>query len=308
VFYAAPRLWVPGSMSLIGENVPVTDLSVVIPVCNGAATLAAQLDALTSQQWSGSWEIVVADNGSTDGTVELVESYRARDPRVRLVDASAIPGASYARNRGVDQARGELLAFCDADDVVESGWVAAIGDALRKHDCVGGRNLFDRLNPPWLQTAFYSAPPDRIEKFAGIFPFTATCNLGVRRSVLESVGRFDDSFAHAEDIEFCLRLWIAGFDLIYVGDAAVQYRYRPTIRSLWKQSFDYGATAPRIVRKLKQLGQPTPSTVAGLHNWVWLLRKLPTLADQAGRARWVVVAGNKCGRLVGSVRARTVFL
>ena len=76
-------------------------LSVVLPCRNGAATIAVQLEALASQFWSGTWELVVADNGSTDESMRIVESFRDRLPALQVVDASAGPGIPATLNAGV---------------------------------------------------------------------------------------------------------------------------------------------------------------------------------------------------------------
>ena len=62
-------------------------LSVVVPVLDAEDVVSGQLEALASQEWSRPWEVVVADNGSTDGTIAVIERYRARLPAVRVVDA-----------------------------------------------------------------------------------------------------------------------------------------------------------------------------------------------------------------------------
>ncbi|HEY4573152.1 MAG TPA: glycosyltransferase family A protein, partial [Thermoanaerobaculia bacterium] len=102
-------------------------LSVVIPCLNAAATLGVQLAALTRQSWPGGWEVIVADNGSTDGSREIVESYRGRLPGLALVDASDRRGQAHARNLGAAAATGDALLFCDADDEVAPGWMEALG-------------------------------------------------------------------------------------------------------------------------------------------------------------------------------------
>src|SRR5689334_1914994 len=79
---------------------PPRKLSVVIPCLNAAATLGVQLEALIGQSWPGGWEVIVADNGSTDGSREIVESYRGRLPDLKLVDASDRRGQAHARNLG----------------------------------------------------------------------------------------------------------------------------------------------------------------------------------------------------------------
>lgn len=285
------------------------DLSVIIAARDAAATIGEQLDALVNQKWAnGSWEIVVADNGSTDGTQAIVDGYAANHERIRLLDASAERGAGPARNAAMHDSQAPAFAFCDADDVVEPGWVEAIGNALKTHSFVAGRLRFERLNPAWLQTAFYATPPDRLETFDGIFPIAPTCNLGVTRAAIDEIGGFDGSFRTGQDLELCLRLWAAGTPLSYVPDAVVQYRYRPTLGSLFRRSRDYGAVGPRIVRRLAQMDAPTPPRAAGLRNWLWLVRHIGKLRTQAGRARWVVVLGRQLGRIVGSARERQLYL
>ena len=280
----------------------------VIAVRDEVDVVEAQLDALLAQEWDAAWEIIVADNGSTDGTLEMLERYAARTERVRLVDASDTPGASHARNVGIRAAGGDALAFCDADDLVEPGWVAAMGEGLREHPAITGPLPVDRLNPAWVQNAYYSEPPTGVTRFCDIFPFAATANLGVTRSVLDAIGDFDESLPTGEDIDFCLRLWDAGYDLSFRDDAAVQYRYRASVRALWRRTRSYSEAAPAIVKRMAERGHPTPSALAGLRQWVWLVRRLGLIRSCQGRARWVVVAATKVGRLVGSVRHRRVLL
>ena len=96
-------------------------VSVVIPARNAARTLDAQLQALAAQRFPAEWEVLVSDNGSTDATRAVAVEWAGRIPLLRVIDASARPGASAARNLGAAAAHGELLLFCDADDVVADG-------------------------------------------------------------------------------------------------------------------------------------------------------------------------------------------
>src|SRR3712207_5405247 len=108
-------------------------VSVVIVMRNAAATIGEQLEALSRQDYAGPWEVVVADNGSTDDSVAVVRQWEGRLPGLQIVDASLRRGVSYARNAGVVASSGEVIAFCDADDVAEPDWlrrlVAGLGDA-----------------------------------------------------------------------------------------------------------------------------------------------------------------------------------
>jgi len=284
------------------------DLTIVIAAHNAADTIGEQLEALRVQTWGGTWEVVVSDNASTDATREIVRSFQEKDSRLVLADAVHGRGAGYARNEGSRVARGESLVFCDADDVVGDGWVAARGEALRSHEFVAGALRFDLLNPEWLRTAFYAKPPEAVESFEGIFPIAATCNLGLRRVVFDEVGGFDETFLTGQDLELCLRVWRAGCQMVHVPDAIVQYRYRGTFEAVWKRCRQYGAVGPAIARRLAESGGPRPPRFKGLKNYLWLIRRLPTLRTKQGRARYVVVAGTRLGRLMGSLRSRTLYL
>ena len=98
--------------------------SVIIPVLNGAATIGAQLDALAAQT-AMDFELIIADNGSNDGTYDVVARSADRFERVEFVYAADVAGAAAARNIGASAAAGEILLFCDADDLVGPEWVAA---------------------------------------------------------------------------------------------------------------------------------------------------------------------------------------
>lgn len=282
------------------------ELSVVIPAFNAEATLGEQLMSLRAQEWTGTFEVIVVDNGSTDGTAHAFELATSEDERFRLVDAADQPGATYARNIGVAASTGVAIAFCDADDIVGDGWVAAVGGRLRDVEFMTGPQELGRLNPDWLRGAHGNPAPDSLQTFAEIFPFGPTANLGITRSAFERLGGFDTSIVVFEDMEFCLRAWQLGIRLEYVPMAIVHYRLRATMRALWSQAISYGEAAPYISRRLKEMGKPTPPHLRNAKNVFWLIRRLPRLRNAAGRARWVVVAGGLLGRLRGSWRYRYV--
>src|SRR4051812_33531694 len=101
----------------------VPDVTVVLPVFNGERTIADELEAVLGQQSEFSFELVVVDNDSTDGTAALVDALSERDSRVRRVVAPAQHNLSYVRNVGVAAARGRFVLFCDDDDIVAPGWL-----------------------------------------------------------------------------------------------------------------------------------------------------------------------------------------
>jgi glycosyltransferase involved in cell wall biosynthesis len=284
------------------------DLSVVIPARNEEHRLGAQLDALLSQAWNGEWEVIVVDNGSTDGTASIVRRYSELSPRVRYVLAGERADQSFAANAGVDAAAGSAVAFCDADDVVGDGWLAAMAAGLADNDVVTGPNELDRLNPPWLASSRGRSITEPVGTFAGVFPCVRGNNYGVRPAVWAKVGPLKEGFFPVADLEFSLRCWLHGIAIVGLPAAVVHYRYRERPRDLWRQGFAYGSHRPRIARLLRDAGKPRPARFGGWKSWLLLLATVPTSITRAGRARLLWLAGNRLGQVVGSVRYGTMML
>jgi glycosyltransferase involved in cell wall biosynthesis len=279
------------------------DLSVVIPVRDAATTIRGQLDALLAQEWDGAFEVVVADNGSTDATRAVVEEYAARDERVRLVDASDRPGVGHCRNAGIAAARADAIAMCDADDVVHAGWVRAMGGALPDHEFVTGPLDITTLNPDWVLDTRGRALADGPGQFFGVLEFAHSCNVGFRAELIERAGGFDERLVAGEDIELSARFTRAGATLTFVADAVVSYRYRDTVRGLWRQARTYGQVRPELFRRVAATGVEVPGPGGDLRSWAYLVRHLGLLGSRAGRAKWVWVAGGNVGRLEGTLHA-----
>lgn len=224
------------------QPVEAPHLTVVIPAYNAVRTLGEQLDALAAQQAPFAWEVVVADNGSTDGTRALVCAAIERLPHLRLVDASATRGAGAARNAGVAEARGRAVAFCDADDVVSDGWVAAMGAGLAAHSCVAGRNDWSRLNRAAILASRIQDGVDRLEVSPDELRLlrAGTNNLGIRTDVFRRAGGFDLAAPAMEDIDLVWRLQLGGEQLVFLPDAVVHVRMRGALRSFLSQARAYG--------------------------------------------------------------------
>ena len=284
-------------------------LSVVIPCLNGAATLGVQLDALARQTWSEPWEVLLVDNGSTDGSAEVALGYRDRLPSVRVVDASARAGTAFALNEGVRAAAADAVAFCDADDEVADGWVAALGEALRKHDFVSCRHDPVKLNDPWVvetrEAAFATGLPT-----LWFPPYTTHAGsgaMGLRRAVHQAVGGFDESMPCLFDTDFSIKAQLAGFELVYVPEAVVHYRYRSTLGGIFDQARRYAEQMARIQRRYRRPGERVPGQRTWIvEGWRPLLATLPRIGRRAGRARLAWHLGWQLGRYAGSIRYRVL--
>jgi glycosyltransferase involved in cell wall biosynthesis len=284
-------------------------LSVIIPCLNAAGTIGVQLDALVNQQWEKPWEIVFADNGSTDDSRTIVESYRDRLPNLRIIDASLRRGQPYALNCGAAAAIAEALAFCDADDEIAPGWVAAMGEALLEHDFVACRVDFKKLNPPWVQSIFREHAQQQGQLSKAWFPpylrHAGGGTLGVKKYLHEAVGGFDEALPCQHDTDFCFKVQLRGVELHCVPEAVVHIRCRDTLRGLLRQARDWAEYTALLYKMYRPL-----ETKDDL--WLWtrfvtqskhLLRSVTQIRfGRSHRAVWVWRVGWQLGRLIGSIK------
>ena len=239
-------------------------ISVVIPCRDGAGVLAKQLDALLAQETSAEFEIVVADNGSTDGTADLVRSYA--DPRVRVVDAGRAPGANVARNVGIIASKGEYVLLTDADDVVHAGWIEAYHRAfMGGAQAVGGG--LDRI----LADGTVLARERRLYPALGRKDvFANGTNCGFTRELFYRVHGFDEWFkGGADEVDFFWRAAEAGFMLELVPDAVVSKVQRTDLKAAFVQYRNFGRGEARVLDKFRPWWLGPAVVGAAFQSLVW---------------------------------------
>lgn len=214
-------------------------LSVIIPCLNAVGTLGAQLEAFVRQQWPEPWELIVADNGSTDGSAELAKTFSSRIPRLNVIDASRRRGSGAACNLGVQCATGLSVAFTDADDVVDDAWVKAMGNALSTHRFVACRTDASRFNKPGLRL---SPQQNGLQKlwYPPWLPHAGGGTIGLRRSLFDELRGFDESLPYLQDTEFCIRAQFHGAPLHYVPEAVLHLRNRAGFGGHYRQARNWG--------------------------------------------------------------------
>jgi glycosyltransferase involved in cell wall biosynthesis len=294
--------------SIPGRERPAL-ISVVIPVRNGERYIRHQLEALERQSYTGAFEVVVVDNGSTDGTRGVAEEFAERLPDFRVVDASSRRGLNHARNAGAGAALGDFLAFCDADDRVSPGWLEAMAEAAGGADIVGGGLEFEELNDPLHQAWRPSAPFTELPVKHDFLVALPGGNCGVWADVARELG-WDASFTFgSSDIEWSWRAQLAGHRLAFAPGAMVSARFRSRKRDVARQWYEYGKSGGWLYRSFRHHGMPRPDTGAALREWRWLATHVLDLVRSAEkRGYWVRVAAYRTGRVVGSVRWRVLFL
>jgi GT2 family glycosyltransferase len=223
-------------------------LSVVIACRNAEDTLGVQLAALAGEPRHSEWDVLLCDNGSTDGTIALADSFRTRLPNLHIVPADDRPGPAHARNAGAASTEAPWLAFVDADDEIAPGWVDAMFSALDAHAFVAGRFEAHKLNSA---AAIRSRPLQQADGLqdSGIgprLPHAGAGNMGIHRSVFEEIGGFDAELGCLEDTDFCWRVQLSGVPLVFWPEAVVHVRLRSTLRRMWGQGRAYGAATAEL--------------------------------------------------------------
>lgn len=281
-------------------------LSVVIPCYNAAATVAETLDAFATEQWSEPWEVVVADNGCTDDSMAVVERYKGRVPGLRIVDASAHPGQPSALNIGIQAASGESVAFCDADDVIGPGWVAAMGEALRTHDFVACRIDMQKLNPPpWSNNLHGDHQRNGLQKlwYPPYLPHAGSGTLGIKKWAHELVGGFDESMPYVFDTDYCVRVQLKGTSLHFVPDATMHVRLRGSMRAMFRQSRLWAEYNVKLYSRHRPPGHRELWRWRQYgRRWWHLTLSIPLRGTALQRARWVWQIAWQIGLLKGSLK------
>lgn len=210
-------------------------VSVIIPVYNDAERLAACLQALHNQTYPAKfYELLVVDNGSSPPLGPLTDF-----PQARLL-LEMQPGSYSARNTGLAQAKGEVIAFTDSDCLPAGDWiergVAALGTAP---GCglVGGRiDVFPRdPQRPTLVELYEMITAFRQDRLLVRNHAAVTANLFTRRAVLDTVGPFNAELRSGGDMEWGRRVHAAGYELVYGADVAVRHPSRHTLEERRKR-------------------------------------------------------------------------
>ena len=289
-------------MSAPGSN-PDADhrpasISVVLPVGRVDELLPLQLDALVGQTQDGPWELVLSLNTADPAERTALEGLLADRPGLdaRIVDSSDLRSASHARNVGAREATGDLLLFCDGDDVADPGWMTAMVDALATARAVGGHLDEELLAVAGQEHWRPPATPGGNPTFLGQ-PYLVSANMGVHRADFTAVGGFDTTLIRGEDIALSWDLIEHGVELAFAPDAVIHYRHRVGLWPMMRQHYLYGRGFSQI---LARRGVPGADGTTGLA----ALRPNGQPVDHKGVPYFLRRGSIAAGRVVGLVVER----
>lgn len=280
-------------------------LSVVICTHNRATYLSNCLSGLGRQESvAHDWEILVVDNASTDETVKVYQAFASRNcGKARYVYEPRL-GLSVARNRGVRESEGAIVAFLDDDGEPAPHWVSSIMDSMSREPSAGGvggpvLGRWGVPRPPWLppEIAYSLEFRDTIlgssARALTVDEVLPGGNSAFRRRVLDEVGAYDESLGRVgrrmlgfEDFDLVWRLHSVGITLLYNPDMAIQHpacREALTKRSLYERALLTGYS--RAVAEIRRLGRTGTAWKAIGHG----VRSISRFA----RKLWAVLTGSE---------------
>jgi glycosyltransferase involved in cell wall biosynthesis len=187
-------------------------ISFVIPVLNGERDMAACLDSITANVASQD-EIILVDNGSTDGTLEIAARYE----RLSILKHPECTIGGL-RNRGAEKARGDIVAFIDADCVVCPGWREAVTSILSRDNvhATGSISVLPE-NPSWVERVWLSERK-RTERKVNYIP---SANFIIRKDIFHEVHGFDETLVTDEDSDIGARINQRGYTILDSPDVRV---------------------------------------------------------------------------------------
>ncbi|HDY89612.1 MAG TPA: glycosyltransferase [bacterium] len=223
-------------------------ISVIIPVFNEEQTIKRCLQALMDQNdQSGNYEVVVVDNGSNDRSIQIIQEFS-----VKLFSENRAHNSYMARNCGLRHAKGEIIAFIDADCIADKNWLRNLIEPFHNESVgvVAGEVLSDK--PRNLVQGFYehSGFLKQEKKIKNETAALGAGNIALRKKIFDIVGNFDEKFRWGGDNDFGIRIQKETNYLIqFAENARVYHSHRSSLKSLIKHAYTYGLGKGRFREK-----------------------------------------------------------
>lgn len=261
-------------------------ITILIPVKNVALYIKPVIEALLNQTYPADlFEILILDNYSTDGTIEIVSKFN--NPRVKIIQVGVdSPPIKY--NKIIPEVKGEVIGFVDGDAIVDKYWLEKVIKPLADSKVAGAAGVIKTWNRNKLipRSIGYELQ-DRYERMPREIKRIATMHVVYKKSVLLEVGGFDEKLKTGYDCEIGHRINDYGYKIIFVPEAVVYHHHRDTLKAYFKQQFEYGQYGIiryldkiKIARgdelaKLRLITQPFYYLVSLFFLFLWLIFGLP---------------------------------
>jgi glycosyltransferase involved in cell wall biosynthesis len=283
------------------EKMPA--VSVVVPVYNSENTVEATIESLFGLKYPEAVELIFVDNRSTDRTSQILGSYL---PRIRVLREPK-PGQSAARNHGIREARHSVVAFTDADCVVDSEWLTELVPPLGDPRIgISGGNI--GVTQPCNSIQRFGEMLHDHERPINAFkpPYAITMNWASRRSVLLDAGGFDETMRRGEDCDLSYRIIQAGYGIVYRHGAVVAHRNRSNLTGLFREGFADGFHSVKVLKKHRIFFRQFGHRSANLKGYATLTKTWIRCVSKNAEPHTLYDAtfnsGKKAGKVLGSLR------
>lgn len=219
-------------------------ISIVIPARNEEHRIADCLRALSQQSLDrGQYEIIVVDDGSDDDTADVAGRNGARVIRQQK------KGAAAARNHGIEESRGEIVLFTDADCIVEEHWAERLSGPLTLAAIQGTVGRIVSRQSHWVAGWIQVELDERYSRMGEHerIDFLNSGNCGFKRALL-CQNPFNETFRWIEDLELSFRLAQGGNRMVFIQDALVEHAHPKSLLAYMRRKFRYASWAPYIYR------------------------------------------------------------
>lgn len=242
-------------------------VSIIVPVYNGERTIAACIESLPAQDYpKDRYEVIVVDNGSTDGTKEVcmeqgawrMENHDTPRPAPHApcyYVFEPVRGSYKARNTGIKAARGEILAFTDADCVADKEWLkrGVEGFSDENVGCAAGE--IEGYEPSnYVEQYLVDKKELSQEKTLteALMPYAKTANVFYRKEVFDEIGLFEEKWVSGGDADMAWRMQNeTGFKIKYIHKAIVFHKHRSTLRTMFSQCVTWGLGDTLLFKKYR---------------------------------------------------------
>ncbi|HNX81570.1 MAG TPA: glycosyltransferase family 2 protein [Candidatus Omnitrophota bacterium] len=284
--------------------------SIIIVNRNGIEFVDACLKSVFANTYPD-FEVIFVDNGSDDESLALVQNTFGQDTRLRIIENKASLGPAVGRNRGIASAKGDYIAFLDNDTEVDRNWLTALIKAFEADSTIGAaQSKLLRIEPAdeydyagdYLNAFGFLTERARGAQDTGQFDFPAeifsakSASCMVRKTALQISGGFDESYyMYLEETDFCWRIWLAGYRVMFLPESVVHHAYgtRKKAKKEYYPDFvvKYYGCRNYITTLWKNLSLGALFRVMPLHIASWLALSAMFLVKGKFRDSWWIVRG-----------------
>lgn len=283
-------------------------ISVVIPIYNEEKNISETLGSIYNNNILP-YEVIVADGGSTDQTVDIIKE---QFPQVKIVN-NPRKNAASGRNVGIKHAKGDVIAFTDGDCIVSTNWIEEIQNAFARYDIdgLGGKvkiaKPINHIEEYWGNLAWnlimnFGDKQYQVNQCTLNDAFV-TANCAYSRNLLKRINGFNNWFANnAEDVDLCWRAIKAGAKLIYEPSVVIYAHNVTTVKGVAKKSFRNGYSSSKLQKKYGSRFNYDPNIYKMLgKNIVGIMKK-----EKDAGLNVIELACHLAGKYYGSFKVRII--